>query len=196
MSYSIADKSEFNKEEQQFIRDHMKRLQPYMISGFIFVSLMAYIVFNNTIDFAKFSKTSVKDLADFPSRIKYVLKHLSLGITWILMSVYFVIHRRVGTPAVDPMHGYERITEAAKNNLTNSIEQFLLSAFSQLILITDLDAIYILRVIPALNFLFIFGRITFWLGYPKFRCFGFILTNIPIVFTIAYNMYQFMELYF
>lgn len=178
------------------MRDNMSVARPLLSIGILFVSIFTYLVINNTIDFGKYNKTSAKDLSDFPSKVKYVLQHLTLGITWILLSMYFVIFKRAISPAMDPMSGYEKVTEAAKNNLTNSCEQFLMTAVSQLILITHLDAITILQVIPALNLLFIFGRITFWLGYPKYRAFGFMVTNLPIVFTIIYNLYSFVKLYF
>jgi hypothetical protein len=191
----LTDKSKYNKEERQMMRDYMSVARPLLSIGILFVSIFTYLVINNTIDFGKYNKTSAKDLSDFPSKVKYVLQHLTLGITWILLSMYFVIFKRAISPAMDPMSGYEKVTEAAKNNLTNSCEQFLMTAVSQLILITHLDAITILQVIPALNLLFIFGRITFWLGYPKYRAFGFMVTNLPIVFTIFYNLYSFVKLY-
>ncbi len=191
----MTDKSKYSKEERQMMRNYMSGARPLMPIGILFVSIFTYLVMNNIIDFGKYNKTSAKDLSDFPSKVKYVLQHLTLGITWILLSMYFVIFKRVSSPAMDPMSGYEKVTEAAKNNLTNSCEQFLMTAVSQLILITHLDAITIVEVIPALNLLFIIGRITFWLGYPKYRAFGFMVTNLPIGFIIVYNLYRFVKLY-
>ncbi len=120
---------------------------------------------------------------------------MTLGTTWLLISVYFVIRIRVFSIAMNPMFGYEHLTQAAKNNLTNSVEQFLLSAISQLILITNISESDILKTIPIINILFLIGRITFWLGYPRYRFFGITLSSIPINLMVCYNLFKFVQMY-
>ena len=123
------------------------------------------------------------------------LVHLTPGITWIMLSTWIVIRQRMAGPAIDPMNGYESTTEMSKNNLTNSVEQFLMSAVSQLILIIHLDSNSVLNIIPTMNLLFILGRIAFWLGYPKYRSIGFMLTNYPTIVAVVYNLYKFVRIY-
>ena len=173
----------------------MGRNKPVMMCGIVLLSIVAYLLLNNKIDFSQCNGKTAQDLVGFNSRLKYVLLHLTPGITWIMLSSWFVIQKRLSGPAIDPMNGYEKATEMSKNNLTNSIEQFLMSSVSQLILIIHLDPISVLNLIPTLNLLFILGRITFWLGYPRYRSFGFMLTNYPTTAVIFYNLYQFVRLY-
>ncbi|CAG2113539.1 unnamed protein product, partial [Medioppia subpectinata] len=71
----------------------------------------------------------------------------------------------------------EHLTQSANNNLRNSCEQFLLSFVSQLILITHLEPTDVLNVIPAMNLLFVAGRVAFWVGYPVHRGVGFTLSH-------------------
>ena len=163
---------------------YKNRNKPIICLAFVVLSIVVYLMVNNKID-----------LIDFNSRLRYVLLHLTPGIAWILLSSWFVIQKRLTSPAIDPMDGYEKVTEVSKNNLTNSCEQFLMSSVSQLILVIHLESNIILNIIPILNLMFIAGRVAFWVGYPRYRSFGFMLTNYPIIATIAYNLYKFFRVY-
>jgi hypothetical protein len=192
----ILGKFKLTEEERKFVSDYTNRIIPIITFSTIILGIYFHLVFNKTINFAKYCNISAEDLTEFSSRIKFVLLHLTLGIIWILISIHLVALKRLGTPALDPMYGYERITEAAKNNLTNSLEHFTISAISQLILVTDLEPETILNIIPALNVLLLIGRIAFWLGYPRYRGFGFTFFHFPIMATIGYNLYQLSKLYY
>jgi len=63
----------------------------------------------------------------------------------------------------------------------NTLEQLVLAAIAWVNLALILKPSELV-VIPAMAFLFVIGRITFWLGYlwrPEARAFGMILTALP-----------------
>ena len=69
----------------------------------------------------------------------------------------------------------------------NTLEQTVLAAIAWMGLVLALPHDQLI-VIPAMAFLFFFGRITFWIGYrlhPLARTFGMVLTALPTV--IAYG---------
>jgi len=185
----------YTKEERETIKGLESKLKPIMLVSVVFLSSFVYLVMYDKINLSKYGKTKATDLKDLPSKMTYVLQHLTPAVAWIMVSVFIVITRRVGSPAMNPLGGYEHRTEAARNNLTNTVEQTVMLAFAQLILITFIDSATILKVIPALNLLFILGRITFWLGYPKYRAFGFMVSSMPTYATIVYITYRFAKLY-
>lgn len=83
---------------------------------------------------------------------------------------------------------YDEITREDQNILTNTIEQTVLSLATQYILIAccSNSPQIVLKVIPFMNLTFIFGRICFWAGYPKYRLFGFLFTFIPSAAVIKF----------
>ena len=174
----------------------MGRAFPLFCAGLAFVAVFAHLVINEKINFQKLIKTTPKKLPDIQSRMGFVVVHLTPGIAWIVISMCFVAFKRLGSPAIDPLYGYEKVVQSAKNNLTNSVEQFLMLSVSQLILAVHLSAKTLINVIPALNICFIIGRITFWLGYPRYRSFGFVVTQTPIMASILYNIYKYIKIFY
>jgi len=166
------------------------------VLAIVFLGSVTYALLYNKIDFSQYQSTTAQDLKEIGPRIKFVLQQSTLSVTWLLFCMYYVISKRAGSPAVDPLSGHEKRTEMAKNNFNNSLEQFIMSIMSQLILVTHLEPESILNVIPTLNLLFIMGRITFWLGYPKYRTFGFGVTAFPTIAVIAFNTYKYIKIYF
>jgi hypothetical protein len=188
--------SPYSKEERTQMQAQVNRSLPMFAAAVVVLASVTYGLLNNKIDFSQYQSTTAKNLTDIGPRIKYVLQHSTLGVTWLLFCMFYVISRRIGSPAMDPVAGYEKRTEAAKNIFTNSLEQFVMSVMSQLILVTHLEPDCILNIIPILNLLFIFGRVMFWLGYPKYRAFGFAVTIFPTIATIGFNTYKFTKIYF
>jgi hypothetical protein len=188
--------SKFTKEERKMMKKFAKGAIPYLISGTLFIWIFMFLVFFDVVNFGKLAKTKAQNLVDIQSKIAFVLQHSTPGVMWLLVCMGSVIFIRVRSPAMDPISGNEKLTETVKNNFTNSLEQFVMSVMSQLILVTHLSPENTLKYIPVLTFLFILGRITFWLGYPNYRSFGFITTNTPILVTMCYNFYKFFTLYF
>lgn len=139
--------------------------------------------------------TRAQDLADFPSRLKFLFRFQTLNLFWIFFSFVLVTLKRGTTPAIVPNQGYDHLVQDAQNHLRNTNEQFLLSFLSQLVLITYLDAASIIRFIPSINILFFIGRFTFWLGYPRHRSFGFFINFWVLLITIGYNLWKFFQFY-
>jgi len=150
------------------------RLIPFAV---VFMLSFQYLVLNGHINLAPKIKPS--DLKDFQSKVQFTFQYSILGVVWMFFSLWYVISKRFPSPAVNPLSGHEGLTEAAKNILTNSLEQFFLSLVTQLSLISFIDEVTTQRAIPLLNLFYIIGRITFFLGYPENRSFGFWVTMWP-----------------
>lgn len=92
---------------------------------------------------------------------------------------------------IDPTNETSNDTLFQTNSrvLVNTVEQTILSCLPQLALSTWLDEKN-LQLIPILVFLFVFGRITFWIGYliggPSkiYRGIGFTMTMFPSLFSM------------
>jgi len=158
-----------------------------------FLSFFVYLVIDDILTFS--GPMKAQDLSDFASRLKFLFRFQTLNLFWLMFCMYWVISKRMGTPAVERVIEYDHLTALAQRHFTNTIEQYLMSLLSQLILITYLDASNIIRYIPAINVLFFIGRFTFWIGYPKHRTFGFMINNFALLATVAYNLYKFGQLY-
>ena len=148
-----------------------------MMGAIVFVVVTSYLVVGDFITLH--GQTRSLDLMDFQSKLKFTFRYLNPSASWILFCVLNVIAKRVfgqkyKFAALDPMVQNRTEAKVAQANsiLTNSLEQFIINALCQLALITYLNEEETLKVIPLLNMLFVVGRITFWLGYPKMRAFG------------------------
>lgn len=119
------------------------------------------------------------DLTDFSAKLQFTLRFQIIGVVWMIFCMWSVIAKRFPSPAVNPMSGYEHLTEIPKNIMTNSLEQFVMSVLTQLSLLTYLDGDETKKIIPMLTTMFLVGRITFWAGYPTYRSFGFWVTMWP-----------------
>lgn len=190
----VSDQSKmYELQQQQAIEKYTKSVRLFGFSGAFTAVFVLYITYSYNINLSP--NITANDLIDFSSKLKFLFQYLTLGLTWLLLSVYFVVKVRVFSIAMNPMFGYEHLTQAAKNNLTNSLEQFLLSSVSQLILITYIDSTVIIKLIPVINLLFFIGRIAFWFGYPQYRAFGFSLTLIPNSLMVCFNLFKFIKMY-
>ncbi|KAI7694045.1 hypothetical protein SSS_06920 [Sarcoptes scabiei] len=106
----------------------------------------------------------------------------SFALIPILVSIWHVIYNRLTNKVYNPLSGREHFVEKSNRILTNTIEHSLINLFAELIL-----AVYLpndmMHWIPLMVFLFVFGRIAFWIGYtihPKFRGLGFAMNFVPL----------------
>ena len=166
-----------------------------IIAGLILMAVQVAL-YTEHLDFGRYQGVNATDLEQVGPRLQYVLQNATPGVVWLLFSLYIVIGKRMISPALDPGAGYEHTIQLSKNIIQNSLEQFVLSVVSQLILVTYLEPKNILNIIPTLSLLFLIGRIAFWLGYPLKRGLGFFLGFWPIVATIAYIGYRYVAIYF
>ena len=122
-------------------------------------------------------------------RMGYACKCLALPCLSPLVSIAECIGGRVRSK-VWPMTGRDHLLpQLEKNVLMNTIEQFGLFAVSLLALGSSLHTPEQLRLIPTLCILFIIGRITFRLGYPDNRAFGFTINYAISIFNVGAVVY-------
>ena len=126
----------------------------------------------------------------FASKLEFAARYWVLGTVWILFSMTLVMLRRI-YGAMNPLSGTEGIVVKSNNILRNSIEQFFVSIIVQVSAITYFSGDEVVRCIPCMNVLYFVGRLSFWLGYPKYRTFGFCLSLFPNSIVCAYAFYKF-----
>jgi len=140
------------------------------------------------------------DLATFADKLEFTSKYLTLPAIWLVWNIIYVEVRRVQVgagldvsatpegPQVDNFNIGQRV-------LANSVEQVLVSVTTQLALTAIVDGYTLVRTIPILNFLWLVGRIFFFLGYPKHRCFGWPLTFYSVAAGSLYALYAFVRFF-
>lgn len=132
----------------------------------------------------------------YATKLEFTVKYWLLPLIWFKLNIYLVILKRVPSKAVNPLDGHERIVEGVKNILTNTVEQMIASLVMQSILISFLTPDEVVNFVPLINVLFFVGRITFWLGYPLFRTFGFMTTSIPTSIGLGVCVYRCLTKHF
>lgn len=193
LSIEESLKRRWTNEERSIIIQHFKLEAVLTLIALFFLSIFAYLVFYVKINFA--GQTKAQDLSDFESKLQFLFRFQTVNLIWIVFSFCCVSFKRGTSPAIIPGIGYEYYVFLAQNHLTNTIEQTLSSFLSELVLITYLDAAQVIQLIPAINIMFFFGRFTFWLGYPRYRNFGFFINLVGLIPTVCYNFYKFVQMF-
>ncbi|KAI1306728.1 hypothetical protein HDE_00951 [Halotydeus destructor] len=137
------------------------------------------------------SHVQPSDLDTFGAKLEFTVKYWSLHTGFMALIVIDVMKTRCMRRVVNPLSGFEEDVQSPKNVLTNSIEQFVLSVAAQLALLHYVTPELVVQIIPLMNTLWFFGRVTFYLGYPERRAFGFALTFFPTLGAICYSIYGF-----
>lgn len=157
-------------------------------------AILFYCCFKEIIKFGQHDAT-VESLQDFGARVQFAVRHQTPLLLWLVYNILAVIRVRVQKLAINPLdESTEHIVQARKNILTNSYEQLVLSMFLQLAFVGFADASLTMRLIPLINLLQFFGRIAFFIGYPLYRAFGFLLTVLPNQIMLVYNVYKYGSL--
>ncbi|CAG2169349.1 unnamed protein product [Oppiella nova] len=161
----------------------------------VFIAVLSFIILDDKyLNLNIGGNSSAVQISSYWHKLEFVLCYQSIGISWILFNMILVISKRMQTKVVDPIDAKnERAVLVASAIMQNSIEQFLLSAFAQIISISFIDKSLLIKVIPLINILFITGRVAFWWGYPKNRTFGFMCSAIPNTLLINYNLLKFIQ---
>ena len=90
----------------------------------------------------------------------------------LIVAVFTVIHVRISTIAVNPMHPRaDPLVEKPQRILQNTLEQLLIKVILSFALCTVLRPEQLI-ILPMFTVLFLIGRLTFALGYPNYRSFG------------------------
>lgn len=165
-----------------------------LIAGVISVTLVTvllYYTLNGKINILQASK--VWSPASFASKLEFTARYWILPVFWVTFNILTVISRRIIHPsALNPLASGEIFTQREQNILRNSLEQIVISIVSQIIVLTYLEGEQVSRLIPMINVLFFVGRITFWIGYPLYRTFGFVLTFLPSFLMVFFSLYRFL----
>lgn len=168
------------------------------VVGATFCFLSAMLVHFEVIRLYPKSNTP-ESLAGFTARVEFTLRYQTLLVSWLVFNIAACMYTRLQNMAMNPLQpATEQHITGAKNVLTNSMESFIVSGFSQLIFISYADPILILKYIPFINIVQFIGRITFFYGYPKYRSFGYLNTILPTLILSAYNLFyfgRFLEIY-
>ena len=144
-------------------------------SSVLFLAFVFYAVLFDKYDFSSYERSINGDLKQFGVKCEFVLRQSTPAVIWILVCVFCVTTKRATTAAVMPGSRHEYLIAENQRILQNSLEQFVLHIFSQLIMVSYIDQDYlIIKLVPTFSFLFILGRILFFLGYPTYRAVGFL----------------------
>lgn len=101
------------------------------------------------------------NLQTFIDKLQFTLVHLSVPVFLLLIQVFLTIFKRLSTNAIDPSADNDKHVFRANSILRNFFEQFVISAFSQLALISHLTAKQTLQFIPLINLFFVIGKLAF-----------------------------------
>lgn len=176
--------------------NELLRIRKFMILAFIasysLIGAVLYFSLNDTLRLYPKSITKPDALKGFNARFEYSVRYQTLQVSWLVFMVFSVIFVRFTKRALNPLvPGTEAVAQGQKNILTNSIEQTLISVLLQFAFASFAEPSLVMKIIPAVNFLALFGRIAFFFGYPMYRTFGMNLTITPNLMLAVYNMYKF-----
>jgi hypothetical protein len=133
-------------------------------------------------------------LHSLQDRVTYALRLQLPGLLALLISVLHVGSIRYS--GGQKLSDNDSRLKLARRILTNTVEQLLLSAGSQIILATYLPEDR-LKILPLIAVTFFVGRLTFLIGFlyaPHFRSFGFTLTIVPTIGALGYDLYFMLTL--
>jgi len=183
------------KAEPNPIREYQKRATIASTVCVVFIGILSFIVLDEQyLNLNIGVNPSSVQISSYWHKLEFVVCYQIIGISWILFNMFYVISKRINSKSIDPTESEgESEVVVAKNIMQNSIEQFLMSSFAQIISISFIERSLLIKVIPLINILFVIGRITFWLGYPKYRTFGFMCSAIPNTLLINYNLIKFIQ---
>ncbi|XP_014679454.1 PREDICTED: uncharacterized protein LOC106819320, partial [Priapulus caudatus] len=120
----------------------------------------------------------------------YTLRLQVFEVLTLALGIIVVMRKSHAPPSDDSK--VEPPSAIARKALTNTVEQLLLCVICQGALATYLDEAT-MKLIPLLVTLFVFGRVTFYVGYlgapPTRRAYGFAATYFPTVVTMFCCVY-------
>ncbi|XP_006813506.1 transmembrane protein 79-like [Saccoglossus kowalevskii] len=134
-------------------------------------------------------------------RLIFTLRWLTLDVFTLFMIIIVVANTRFSTSQINPLSKKDiQYVEIHSRCLQNTLEQLTIGAFGKLALCTFLGNEG-MRYVPVMTFLFVLGRITFWIGYlnqPIKRAFGFATNtgvNLVIYVSLAYHLVVYGPMY-
>ncbi|GFR98832.1 transmembrane protein 79 [Elysia marginata] len=125
-------------------------------------------------------------------RLVYTLRLQTPAFLILMAAILNVGMVRLHTPAINPIYGNaEHLVEFERRFLANHVEQMLLNVPGQLVLVSFLGEGH-MKVIPILSLIFVFGRVSFYIGYRMSylrRTVGFMSSFLPSCLIWLVNAY-------
>lgn len=165
-----------------------------LASAAVFIYVTTNKVLNDQLNLSPNGMKRFNNLTTFTDRLQFTLVHLSIPVFFLNVQVLLTIFKRLSTAAIDPSPNNDKHVFRANSILRNYFEQFVISVIAQLSLLPHLTAKQTLQYIPLINLFFVIGRITFYLGYPRHRSFGFLCCLAPSLVASVLSAYKFYSI--
>lgn len=135
------------------------------------IGLACYFMFKITIEvidgrlnLAFGGLSQFNNLKTYADKLQFASLYWSASVLLAIIQVLLTISARLHTDSVDPSPWDDERVFRENSILRNFMEQFIISVFSQLCLISTITAKQTFQFIPLMNLFFIVGRILFYLG--------------------------------
>ncbi|XP_022103952.1 transmembrane protein 79-like [Acanthaster planci] len=159
-------------------------------TGAVFVLCTVYVGLN-------YVPINVPNVTSLSERLVLASRWLVLSLLPMIYGVVNIAFTRfsnIETAGINPsLVISEHLTGMKQRALQNTLEQTVIHVAAVLALSTYLEGDR-LKLVPISVFLFLCGRVTFYIGYlgtrnPLYRAFGFATTSITNIAVIAYGLY-------
>lgn len=169
--------------------NYQRKLGPLRYISMIITPLIMALAFFNKFPWIVAINDNDKS---FEKRLIFTLQLSFIDCLPLLIAIFAVIHRRISSIAINPMDSRGHLlVEQQQRILQNTLEQLFIKFILSLTLCTVLKSNE-LMVLPVFTILFIFGRLTFALGYPNYRSFGITMNIASAVCVIGLIVYRFI----
>ncbi|XP_006824639.1 transmembrane protein 79-like [Saccoglossus kowalevskii] len=125
-------------------------------------------------------------------RLIFALRCQIFNAVLLYAGIQVISLKRLFTQAMDPVSGRgQHHVEVHCRYAQNTLESLVLSTFANLVISTYIEETS-MKIIPILVFLFVVGRITFWMGYlqhPIGRAFGMGVTMFGTWLSLYYAVF-------
>lgn len=137
--------------------------------------------------------SKLNNLNGYVDKFQFTSLYLSIPLLFLSFQIISTILKRLTLGKIDPKFEDENEDEWYLTSmlLRNTTEQFVISALSQIVLITFLSPRQTAQFIPLISLFFVIGRITFQMGYVKSRAFGIFLNVLPAFLICLFSAFKF-----
>lgn len=171
------------------LRKYQRTVLPLMIASITITTILLTMALFDQLPWTITIENNARTLL-FEKRFILTIQLLFIDAFALLFAIFAVINRRVTTIAINPLDPKGQVlVEQRQRILQNTLEQLVVKVILSLTLCTVLQPNE-LMLLPVFTFLFILGRLTFALGYPKYRSFGFLMNLSSTIFIVGLIIYR------
>lgn len=127
-------------------------------------------------------------LKTFVDKLFFTINYFVVIAALLVACQINVVVNRVLSRTPNPLTQRNVKVQKANNILNNSIEAAIITVITQLTLTTLISAEDIVRFIPLINYMFVYGRVVFAIGYPHLRLYGFAINLLINLLIISYAL--------